>query len=73
MNKVLVFEVSKALEAGADAKDLKHGIDAAVDIVVAYFKRTARMVHTPKEIAQVLSFSSLGLRRIIWTTDSAVI
>ncbi len=50
----------KLLASGANAMDLKRGIDKAVETVVAELKKQSKATKDPKEIAQVGTISANG-------------
>ena len=56
----IVNEGLKFVAAGFDPMDLKRGIDAAVDAVVAELKRNSRRCGSSQEIAQVGTISANG-------------
>jgi len=51
-------EGMKNVTAGANAMDLKRGIEKAVEAVVAYLKRISKTIQDKKEIAQVGTISA---------------
>jgi chaperonin GroEL len=58
--QAMVKEGMKYVAAGLDPMDLKRGIDAAVDAVVAQLKRNSRPCGARQEIAQVGAISANG-------------
>ncbi|MEO5333638.1 MAG: chaperonin GroEL [Magnetococcus sp. YQC-5] len=54
----IIREGMKAVAAGMNPMDLKRGIDAAVDAVVASLKKASKEVTTSEEVAQVGTISS---------------
>ncbi|MBI5508077.1 MAG: chaperonin GroEL, partial [Deltaproteobacteria bacterium] len=50
----------KLLAAGANAMDLKRGIDKAVEVVIDELKKQSKATKDPKEIAQVGTISANG-------------
>lgn len=58
--QAIVKEGSKAVAAGLNPMDLKRGIDAAVDAVVAALKASAKKVTEQSEVAQVGTISANG-------------
>jgi len=56
----IVNEGIKYVAAGLDPMDLKRGIDAAVDAIVAELKRNSRPCTSSQEIAQVGTISANG-------------
>jgi chaperonin GroEL len=53
-------EGSKLVAAGHNPMELKRGIDAAVEVIVAELKKQAKQTKDPKEIAQVGTISANG-------------
>ncbi len=62
--QAIVREGCKAVAAGMNPMDLKRGIDAAVEWVVADLKRRSRKISTEDEISQVGTISANGEREI---------
>ena len=58
--QAIVREGSKAVAAGMNPMDLKRGIDAAVETVVAGIHKMARRVSSQQEIGQVGTISANG-------------
>jgi chaperonin GroEL len=58
--QAIVNEGMKYVAAGLDPMDLKRGIDAAVDAVVAELKKNSRRCSSGQEIAQVGTISANG-------------
>ena len=58
--QAIVKEGAKAVASGMNPKDLKRGIDKAVDAVVAELKSNARKITRNDEIAQVGTISANG-------------
>jgi chaperonin GroEL len=58
--QAIVNEGMKYVAAGLDPMDLKRGIDAAVDAVVAELKKNSRPCSSGQEIAQVGTISANG-------------
>ena len=58
--QAIVNEGMKYVAAGFDPMDLKRGIDAAVDAVVAELKARSRPCASGQEIAQVGTISANG-------------
>jgi chaperonin GroEL len=58
--QAIVNEGMKYVAAGLDPMELKRGIEAAVDAVVAELKKNSRPCSTPTEIAQVGTISANG-------------
>ena len=58
--QAIYTEGAKLVAAGANPMDIKRGIDAAVEAVVAELKRQSRPSQGTKEIAQVGSISANG-------------
>ncbi|MEN0041479.1 MAG: chaperonin GroEL, partial [Pseudomonadota bacterium] len=58
--QAIVREGAKAVAAGMNPMDLKRGIDAAVDEVVAALKKMAKKIKTSDEVAQVGTISANG-------------
>ena len=56
----IVREGCKAVAAGMNPMDLKRGVDAAVDAVVAELRKRSRRVSSDEEIAQVGTISANG-------------
>jgi chaperonin GroEL len=54
----IVAEGHKNMAAGANPMELKRGIDAAVQLAVAYLKKTAQKVNNSTEVAQVGTISA---------------
>ena len=54
----------KNVEAGANPMELKQGIDAAVNVVVAELKKMSKPVRTKKEQEQIASISANSDKRI---------
>jgi chaperonin GroEL len=62
--QAIVREGAKAVAAGINPMDLKRGIDAAVEIVVADVQKRSKKVSTSEEIAQVGTISANGEKEI---------
>ena len=62
--QAIVHEGTKAVAAGMNPMDLKRGIDAAVEAVVAHLEKTSKKVSTSAEIAQVGTISANDDREI---------
>ena len=62
--QAIVREGSKAVAAGMNPMDLKRGIEAAVEAVVADLKKRSKKVSTSEEVAQVGTISSNGDREV---------
>ena len=62
--QAIVREGNKAVAAGMNPMDLKRGIDAAVEAVVAFLGKHAKKVSGSAEVAQVGTISSNGDRTI---------
>jgi chaperonin GroEL len=58
--QAIIREGAKAVAAGMNPMDLKRGIDAAVEAVIADIKKRSRVVSTEDEVAQVGTISSNG-------------
>lgn len=58
--QAIVQQGMKFVAAGFDPMDLKRGIDAAVDCVVARLKENSREINSNQEIAQVGTISANG-------------
>ncbi|EFL88549.1 chaperonin GroEL [Ahrensia sp. R2A130] len=58
--QAIVREGAKAVAAGMNPMDLKRGIDAAVDEVVASLKKMSKKIKTSDEVAQVGTISANG-------------
>ncbi len=58
--QAIVREGGKAVAAGMNPMDLKRGIDAAVEEVVASLKKAAKKIKTSDEVAQVGTISANG-------------
>ncbi|MFD0916148.1 chaperonin GroEL [Pseudahrensia aquimaris] len=58
--QAIVREGAKAVAAGMNPMDLKRGIDAAVEEVVATLKKSAKKIKTTDEVAQVGTISANG-------------
>ncbi len=56
----IVKEGTKAVAAGMNPMDLKRGIDAAVDAVIAELKRRSKKVTSSEEISQIGMISANG-------------
>ncbi|WP_175869039.1 chaperonin GroEL [Bartonella gabonensis] len=64
LGQAIVQEGVKAVAAGMNPMDLKRGIDAAVDEVVANLFKKAKKIQTSAEIAQVGTISANGAEEI---------
>ena len=64
LTQAIVREGCKAVAAGMNPMDLKHGIDLAVEAVVEDVKKRSKNVSTNSEIAQVGTISANGDREI---------
>ncbi len=62
--QAIVKEGVKAVAAGANPMDLKRGVDAAVEAIVADLKKNSRKVTKSDEIAQVGTISANGDKSI---------
>jgi chaperonin GroEL len=62
--QAIVKEGVKAVAAGANPMDLKRGVDAAVETIVADLKKNSRKVTKSDEIAQVGTISANGDKSI---------
>src|SRR5437763_2927859 len=62
--QAIVREVAKAVAAGLNPRDLKRGIDLAVESVVADIKSRSKKISTNEEITQVGTISANGERDI---------
>jgi chaperonin GroEL len=62
--QTIAREGIKAVAAGLNPMDLKRGIDAAVDAVVAHMKQRSKPISTREEIAQVGTVSANGQRDV---------
>jgi chaperonin GroEL len=62
--QAIVREGAKAVAAGMNPMDLKRGVDAAVEAVVAELRKRAKKVSTSAEIAQVGTISANGDKEI---------
>ncbi|EJF90335.1 chaperonin GroEL [Bartonella tamiae] len=60
LGQAIVQEGAKAVAAGMNPMDLKRGIDAAVDEVVANLLKKATKINTSEEVAQVGTISANG-------------
>ena len=60
----IVREGTKAVAAGMNPMDLRRGVDAAVEAVVAELQKRSKRVKTNEEIAQVGTISANGEREI---------
>ena len=60
LTQAIYREGVKLLAAGANAMDLKRGIDKAVEVVAAELKTLSKATKDPKEIAQVGTISANG-------------
>jgi chaperonin GroEL len=60
----IVREGAKAVAAGMNPMDLKRGVDAAVEAVVAELKKQSKKVANSDEVAQVGTISSNGDKEI---------
>ena len=58
--KTRLEERCKAVAAGMNPQDLRRGMNAAVDVVLADLKKQAKPITTPQEIAQVGTISANG-------------
>ncbi|KAI3845570.1 hypothetical protein MKX03_019719, partial [Papaver bracteatum] len=64
LTQAILSEGCKSVAAGVNVMDLRHGINMAVDAVIADLKSKALMISTPEEIAQVGTISANGEREI---------
>src|SRR5690606_3860003 len=62
--QAIVREGAKAVAAGMNPMDLRRGIDAAVEAVVAELKSRSAKVSTNEEVAQVGTISANGEKEI---------
>ena len=62
--QAIVREGAKAVAAGINPMDLKRGIDAAVEAVVADLEKRSKKITTSDQVAQVGTISSNGEREI---------
>lgn len=62
--RAIFSEGCKSVAAGMNPMDLRRGINAAVEHVVAELKRNRKMISTTEEIAQVGTISANGEREI---------
>jgi len=60
LTQAIVREGAKAVAAGMNPMDLKRGVDAAVQAVIADIRKRSRAVKTNIEIAQVGTISANG-------------
>ncbi|MDY0885923.1 chaperonin GroEL, partial [Dongia soli] len=60
----IVREGGKAVAAGMNPMDLKRGIDAAVEVIVADVQKRSKKVSTSEEISQVGSIAANGEKEI---------
>jgi chaperonin GroEL len=60
----IIREGAKSVAAGANPMDLKRGVDAAVEAIVADLKQNSRKVTNSEEIAQVGAISANGDKSI---------
>ncbi len=58
--QAIVYQGMKYVAAGIDPMDLKRGVDAAVDAVVARLNENSRKIESSQEIAQVGTISANG-------------
>ena len=59
LTRAIFSEGCKSVAAGMNPMDLRRGINAAVEKVLAYLKHHAKMISTTEEIAQVGSTPEL--------------
>ena len=64
LTRAIFSEGCKSVAAGMNPMDLRRGIQAAVDKVVAALKSKAKLISTTEEIAQVGTISANGEREI---------
>ncbi|XP_020575162.1 chaperonin CPN60-like 2, mitochondrial [Phalaenopsis equestris] len=64
LTQAILAEGCKSVAAGVNVKDLRNGINMAVDSVIAHLKDRAWMIKTPEEIAQVATISANGDKEI---------
>merc|ERR1719253_2369378 len=64
LTRAIFSEGCKSVAAGMNPMDLRRGIQAAVDVVVAELKSSAKLISTTEEIAQVGTISANGEREI---------
>ncbi|XP_026450491.1 chaperonin CPN60-like 2, mitochondrial [Papaver somniferum] len=64
LTQAILTEGCKSVAAGVNVMDLRHGINMAVNAVIADLKSKALMISTPEEIAQVGTISANGEREI---------
>ena len=64
LTRAIFSEGCKSVAAGMNPMDLRRGIQAAVDKVVAELKSKAKLISTTEEIAQVGTISANGEREI---------
>jgi len=62
--QAIVREGAKAVAAGMNPMDLKRGIDAAVEVVVADLDKRSKKITTSDQVAQVGTISANGEREI---------
>src|SRR5437667_4607785 len=62
--QAIVREGGKAVAAGMNPMDLKRGIDAAVEVIVADVQKRSKKVSTSEEISQVGSIAANGEKEI---------
>ncbi len=62
--QAIVREGAKAVAAGINPMDLKRGIDAAVEVVVADLEKRSKKISTSDQVAQVGTISANGEREI---------
>ena len=62
--QAIVREGAKAVAAGINPMDLKRGIDAAVEAVVADLEKRSKKISTSDQVAQVGTISANGEREI---------
>ena len=60
LTRAMFAEGCKAVAAGMNPQDLRRGMNAAVDVVLADLKKQAKPITTPQEIAQVGTISANG-------------
>lgn len=70
LTRAIFSEGCKSVAAGMNAMDLRRGINAAVDAVVAHLKSQAKMISTSEEIAQVSQSQDSINHKPSWTLTS---
>merc|ERR1711976_303557 len=62
--QAIATEGIKIVAAGMNPMDLKRGIDAAMDKVVAYLKKISKKIGSQEEVAQVATIAANGDKEI---------